>query len=56
MNEREALARLREDPAFDALRRVYAALLPLSPERRRRVVEAVHGLLAVSAGERRKGK
>jgi len=44
------LAKLSKDPAFKALRSVYGALLPLSPEGRRKVIEAVHALLPISKG------
>lgn len=35
---------------LSALAKVHAALRPLDPERRRRVIEAVHALLEISAG------
>lgn len=54
MTEAEVVRRLSRDPAFAALRAVYAALLPLDPEGRRKVIEAVHALLKVSPGENRK--
>lgn len=51
MTEKEMLSKLKKDPAFRALQSAYAALLPLSPEGRRKVIEALHGLLTVSAGK-----
>lgn len=54
MTEAEVMRRLRRDPAFGALRAVYAALLPLDPEGRRKVIEAIHALLKISPGESRK--
>jgi hypothetical protein len=42
--------KLRKLPEFKALQGVYAALLPLKPEGRRKVVEAIHALLEISAG------
>ena len=41
---------LRKLPEFKALESVYAALLPLNPESRRKVLEAIHALMAISAG------
>ncbi len=38
------------NPAFRALEKVLAALTPLNPEDRRKVIEAVHVLLPVSSG------
>lgn len=38
-------------PELKALTAVYAALEPLKPEPRRKVIEAVHTLLEISAGE-----
>lgn len=55
MTERELLARLSKDPAFKALRTVYAALLPLNPEGRRKVMEAIHSLLPISEGKKGRG-
>ncbi len=43
--------RLRKMPEFTALQQVCAALLPLDPEGRRKVIEAVHALMKVSAGK-----
>lgn len=43
-------AALRKLPEFKALEAVYAALSPLNPEGRRKVIEAVHALLKISAG------
>ena len=45
--------RLRALPEFKALQAVHTALIPLSPEGRRKVVEAVHALLEISAGKRK---
>lgn len=50
MNEAQMLAKLKKDPAFRALQAVYAAMLPLNPEGRRKVVEAIHALLPISEG------
>lgn len=47
--------RLRQSPEFKALEQVYAALLPLEPEARRKVIEAIHALLRISEG-RQTGK
>lgn len=44
------LARLKRMPEFAALQQVCAALLPLDPEGRRKVVEAAHSLMKISAG------
>ena len=41
---------LSELPEFSALKAAHAALLPLTPEGRRKVIEALHTLLKVSAG------
>jgi len=41
---------LKKLPEFKALEGVYAALLPLSPEGRRKVIEAIHALIPISAG------
>ena len=37
-------------PEFKALQTVLTALSPIKPEGRRRIIEAVHALLDVSAG------
>ncbi len=47
---RGAAPELTRLPEFAALTKVLAALRPLSPEGRRKVVEAVHALLEVSPG------
>lgn len=47
--------RLRRSPEFKALEQVYAALSPLDPEGRRKVIEAIHALLRISEG-RQAGK
>jgi hypothetical protein len=44
-------APLRKRPEFKALEAVYAALTPLDPEGRRKVIEAIHALLTISAGK-----
>ena len=44
------MADLRSMPEFKALQTAYAALLPLKPEGRRKVIEAIHSLLEISAG------
>lgn len=36
-----------------AFEKTVVALLPLSPEERRRVIEAVHALIEIGAGDRR---
>jgi hypothetical protein len=41
-----------EDKLTAALAKTVAALAPLSPEERRRVVEALHALLEIGAGRR----
>ena len=41
---------------FKALQSVHAALTPLTPESRRKVIEAVHTLIEVSVGKVRPGK
>lgn len=41
---------------FKALQSVHAALKPLNPESRRKVVEAVHTLIEISVGISRPGK
>jgi hypothetical protein len=41
---------LKKLPEFTALEGVYAALRPLTPEGRRKVIEAIHALLPISAG------
>jgi hypothetical protein len=46
------MADLKKAPEFKALQAVLVAMAPLSPEGRRRVVEAVHALLEVSAGKK----
>ncbi|MEK7858058.1 MAG: hypothetical protein AAB320_02870 [Elusimicrobiota bacterium] len=50
MKQAELAAKLRKEPTFQALEKVYAALRPLDPEQRRRVIEALHALLKVSEG------
>lgn len=50
-----ALEKLRRMPEFRALQQVCAALLPLEPEGRRKVIEAVHALMKISAGVRPSG-
>lgn len=40
----------RKLPEFKALEAVCAALAPLDPEGRRKVIEAVHALMRISAG------
>jgi hypothetical protein len=42
---------LSDLPEFRALEAVVRALAPLEPEGRRKVIEAVHALLPVSAGK-----
>jgi hypothetical protein len=42
---------LKKLPEFKALESVYAALSPLDPEGRRKVIEAIHALLTISAGK-----
>lgn len=37
-------------PEFRALKSAFAALEPLNPESRRKVVEALHALLTISPG------
>lgn len=49
-------AKLRALPEFKALEAVYGALTPLNPEGRRKVIEAVHVLLEISAGDSRQGR
>ncbi len=43
-------AKLRAMPELKALEAVYSALTPLKPEGRRKVIEAIHALLEISAG------
>jgi hypothetical protein len=43
---------MKTTPAFKALEKVLAALAPLDPEGRRRVIEAVHALLPISPGKK----
>ena len=43
----------RLKPQLKALQSVHAALSPLDPEGRRKVIEAIHALLEISAGVRR---
>lgn len=50
--KRKPMDALKSLPAFAALERVIAALAPLNPEERRKVVEAVHALLPISPGSR----
>lgn len=45
--------RLAKLPEFQALSGAYAALEPLDPEGRRKVVEALHALLEISPGRNR---
>ncbi|MBI3551444.1 MAG: hypothetical protein HY077_02900 [Elusimicrobia bacterium] len=45
------MADLKKLPEFKALEAVYAALLPLKPEGRRKVIEAIHTLIEISPGE-----
>jgi len=44
------LAKIKRLPTFKALESVVAALSPLAPEDRRKVIEATHSLLNISAG------
>ena len=46
------MTKLNQLPEFKALQTVLKALAPLKPEGRRRVIEAVHSLLEVSAGKK----
>lgn len=46
------MAGLKALPEFKALEAVAAALAPLNPEGRRKVIEAVHALMEISAGSR----
>lgn len=39
-------------PEFKALKAAYAALEPLSPESRRKVIEALHALMKISPGRK----
>jgi hypothetical protein len=43
-------------PAFRALEKVLIALKPLTPEDRRKVIEAVHALLPISEGKQKQGR
>ena len=38
-----------------AFEKTVAALLPLDPEERRRVIEAVHALIEIGAGKKQRG-
>lgn len=53
---RDPLERLAKMPEFKALAGAYAALQPLTPEGRRKVIEALHALLEVSPGTRGQDK
>ena len=44
------MAKLNELPEFKALQTVLRALKPLTPEGRRKVIEATHALITISAG------
>ncbi len=46
------MANLRILPEFKAVEAVLAALTPLKPEGRRKVIEAVHALIEISVGTR----
>lgn len=43
-------------PEFKALRAAYAALKPLNPEARRKVIEALHALMTISPGRAHRPK
>lgn len=47
------MANLNEIPEFKALQVVLGALAPLTPEGRRKVIEATHALIKISAGTSR---
>jgi hypothetical protein len=53
MTVKDPMERLAKLPEFQALSQAYAALQPLDPEGRRKVVEALHALLEISAGRNR---
>ena len=46
------MTELDRTPEFKALQTVLGALQKITPEGRRRIIEAVHALLQVSAGEK----
>lgn len=52
MPDNRSSAKLKKLPEFKALGTVYKAMKPLDPERRRKVVEALHALLEISAGKK----